>query len=174
MRKKGWLRRAWMRLYSKIVREKASPEYIARGWAIGMFYGCFAPMGTQLLLSIPTAFLLRGSKIGATIGTFLTNYFTVLIIYPVQCYVGSLLMGGGLDYASIQEAMAGVREEGWRSLLQLGPSLIAAFFIGGALLTAIMTPTTYIVVKQLVLRHRARRAARAARANPPPAAAKPE
>ena len=73
MRKKGWLRRAWMRLYSKIVREKASPEYIARGWAIGMFYGCFAPMGTQLLLSIPTAFLLRGSKIGATLGTFLTN-----------------------------------------------------------------------------------------------------
>ena len=174
MRKKGWLRRAWMRLYSKIVREKASPEYIARGWAIGMFYGCFAPMGTQLLLSIPTAFLLRGSKIGATLGTFLTNYFSVLIIYPVQCYVGSLLMGGGLDYASIQEAMAGVREEGWRSLLQLGPSLIAAFFIGGALLTVIMTPTTYIVVKQLVLRHRARRAARAARVNPPPAAAKPE
>ena len=84
MRKKGWLRRGWMRLYSKIVREKASPEYIARGWAIGMFYGCFAPMGTQLLLSIPTAFLLRGSKIGATLGTFLTNHFTVFILHRLR------------------------------------------------------------------------------------------
>ena len=77
MNLKKTLRRSWGRLYHKMVREKASPEYIARGWAIGMFYGCLAPFGTQLLLSIPTSFLLKGSKIGATFGTLLTNHFTV-------------------------------------------------------------------------------------------------
>ena len=88
-----YFKRKMLQLYAKIVREKASPEYIARGWAIGMFYGCLIPFGFQLLCSIPTAFILKGSKIGATIGTLITNHFSVFIIYPVQCYVGLLLMG---------------------------------------------------------------------------------
>ena len=37
--RRRFYRRHLLRLYAKIVREKASPEYIARGWAIGMFYG---------------------------------------------------------------------------------------------------------------------------------------
>ena len=59
------VRRKALRLYLRIVHEKATPEYIARGWAIGMFYGCLIPFGLQLALSIPTAFLLKGSKVGA-------------------------------------------------------------------------------------------------------------
>ena len=69
--------------YKKIVGEDASPEFIARGWAIGMFYGCLIPFGLQLILSIPTAFFLKGSKVGATLGTFITNHFTVFVIYAV-------------------------------------------------------------------------------------------
>ncbi|MBQ6669322.1 MAG: DUF2062 domain-containing protein, partial [Deltaproteobacteria bacterium] len=42
-----------LRLYSKMLHEKASPEFIARGWAIGVFYGCILPFGVQLLFSIP-------------------------------------------------------------------------------------------------------------------------
>jgi len=83
---KRWFFRKWIALYSRIIHEKATPEYIARGWAVGMFFGCLAPFGMQLILSVPTAFLLKGSKIGATIGTLLTNHFTIFLIYPVQCY----------------------------------------------------------------------------------------
>ena len=78
--KRGFLKRKLILLYLKIVREKASPEYIARGWAIGMFYGCLIPFGFQLICSIPTAFLLKGSKIGASVGTLITNHFSVFII----------------------------------------------------------------------------------------------
>ena len=76
----SWIRRQWQRLREKILGEKATPEFIARGWAIGMFYGCAIPFGFQLILSIPTAILLKGSKIGATIATFVTNHFTIFII----------------------------------------------------------------------------------------------
>ena len=69
----SWIRRQWQRLREKILGEKASPEFIARGWAIGMFYGCAIPFGFQLILSIPTAILLKGSKIGATVATFVTR-----------------------------------------------------------------------------------------------------
>ncbi|MBQ9500821.1 MAG: DUF2062 domain-containing protein [Lentisphaeria bacterium] len=155
---RSFYRRHLIRLYAKIVREKASPEYIARGWAIGMFYGCLVPFGFQLILSIPTAFLLKASKIGATVGTLITNHFTIFIIYPVHCYVGALLMGRGRGLDEIRRIMEDViRRQSYEALWSIGLDLVAAFFIGGALLTAVMTPLTYFFVKGLVIRYRKRK-----------------
>lgn len=148
----------WLRMYMKMVREKASPEYIARGWAIGMFYGCLIPFGFQLICSIPTSFLLKGSKIGATVGTFFTNHFSIFIIYPAQCWVGNRIMGGNLTYKTTVKAMEDViARQSYSALLGLGWELVIAFFIGGALLTAIMTPVTYILVKKMVIAFRNRK-----------------
>ena len=154
IRKYCWLRR-------QILGENASPEFIARGWAIGMFYGCLIPFGVQLLCSIPTAFLLKGSKIGAALGTLLTNHVTIFFIYPAQCWVGNRLMGGSLSYAGIEMALEDVfKEQSFEALQKIGTELRIAFFIGGALLTLIMTPLTYWFVKRMVVMNRARIAAR--------------
>ena len=119
------MRRLWLRMYMKVVREKATPEYIARGWAIGMFYGCFIPFGFQLICSIPTAFLLKGSKIGATVGTFFTNHFSVFIIYPAQCWVGNKIMGGALTWDAAVRAMQELlKEQSYQALLALAHALL--------------------------------------------------
>ena len=158
MELKKKLQKMWLKMYIKIVREKATPEYIARGWAIGMFYGCLIPFGFQLICSIPTAFLLKGSKIGATVGTFITNHFTIFVIYPAQCYVGNKIMGGNLTFAATKQVMKDLLEkQNYDALLALGWDLVIAFFIGGALLTAVMTPVTYIFVKRLVAAFQARK-----------------
>ena len=144
--------------YKKIVGEDASPEFIARGWAIGMFYGCLIPFGLQLILSIPTAFILKGSKVGATIGTFITNHFTVFVIYPLQCYVGSIILRNGLSYDIIKDAMLKViNEQTYDSLVSCGADLVYSFFMGGFLLTAIMTPITYIGVLYMVKSYRSKK-----------------
>lgn len=159
-----WMRRKAVQLYGKIVKEKASPEYIARGWAIGMFYGCLVPFGAQLVCSIPTAFILKGSKIGAVFGTLLTNHVSIFIIYPIQCYVGSWLMGDPISFSKISDAMADViKANSYQALLALGWNVVAAFFIGGAILTAVMTPLTYWGVKRLVVVYRKKKEMRAAR-----------
>lgn len=158
MELKKKLQKMWLKMYIKIVREKATPEYIARGWAIGMFYGCLIPFGFQLICSIPTAFLLKGSKIGATVGTFITNHFTIFVIYPAQCYAGNKIMGGNLTFAATKQVMKDLLEkQNYDALLALGWDLVIAFFIGGALLTAVMTPVTYIFVKRLVAAFQARK-----------------
>lgn len=165
MSKKIYLKRKMLKLYAKIVREKADSKYIARGWAIGMFCGCLIPFGLQLIVSIPASFVLRGSKIGATVGTFLTNHFTIFIIYPVQCYVGNLLMGSPFSWGDVQNAMDSVlKEQSFESLWALGWQLACAFFIGGAILTAIMTPLTYMGVKKFVEKRRNRKASKARQA----------
>ena len=160
----SWIRRHWKRLLLRILREKAPPTFIARGWAIGMFYGCTIPFGFQLLLSIPTALILRGSKLGATLGTFVTNHFTIFVIYPVQCWLGNRLLGGNLSYGHIVAALKEViQEQSWESVLQLGGELLEAFFLGGFVLAAVCVPLTYFAVLRFVSFSRARREARIAR-----------
>ena len=157
----SWISRQWQRLSEKILREQATPEFIARGWAIGMFYGCAIPFGFQLILSIPTAIVLKGSKIGATVGTFVTNHFTIFVIYPVQCWIGNRLLGGDISYGAISNAMSDlVKAQSWEALARIGGELVAAFFTGGILFAMILTPLTYFGVRALVRTHRARKAAK--------------
>lgn len=156
---RNWFKRKLVWLYRKIVREKASPEYIARGWAIGMFYGCLIPFGFQLIFSIPTSFILKGSKIGATLGTLITNQVTIFFIYPVQCWIGNRLIGGDLGMDYFQSNLKQVMEEQSLSmLLDLGLELLESFFVGGLLFTAVMTPITYFIVLKIVRKYQLRRA----------------
>ena len=154
-----WFKKKWRKFYLKIVREKASPEYIARGWSIGMFFGCTIPIGGQLICSIPTAFLLKGSKIGAVLGTFLTNQVTVFFIYPLQCYVGAKLLGLDLSYECIESKLKDVVSassftECIDALENLAGELAGAFFLGGIIMAAVLTPLTYFAVKKMVIGYR--------------------
>lgn len=154
-----WLKKKWRKFYLKVVREKATPEYIARGWSIGMFFGCLIPFGLQLACSIPAAFLLKGSKIGAVLGTFITNHFTIFIIYPVQCYVGAKLLGMDISYSDVVSKLGRlVKEQSFEALKALrhdAGGLVAGFFLGGAIMAAVFTPITYVAVKRMVVTYRA-------------------
>jgi len=154
-----WFKKKWRKFYLKIVREKASPEYIARGWSIGMFFGCLIPIGGQLICSIPAAFLLKGSKVGAVLGTFLTNQITVFFIYPVQCYAGAKLIGLDLTYSDIKIKLKDIVDasnfsEFVTATKNLAGDLTLAFFVGGAIMAIVLTPITYVVVKKMVIGYR--------------------
>ena len=154
-----WFKKKWRKFYLKIVREKAPPEYIARGWSIGMFFGCLIPIGGQLICSIPAAFLLKGSKIGAVLGTFITNQVTVFFIYPVQCYAGAKLIGLDLSYGDIKDKLKDIVDassfsEFVDATKSLAGDLTVAFFVGGAIMAAVLTPITYFAVKKMVIGYR--------------------
>ena len=156
-----WFRKKWRKFYLKIVREKATPEYIARGWSIGMFYGCTIPIGGQLICSIPTAYILKGSKIGSVLGTFITNQVTVFFIYPAQCYVGAKLLGLDFSYGDIKIKLKDLMEattllEFRDALLKLAGDLSVSFLVGGALMAIVLTPLTYFAVKRMVVTYRIR------------------
>jgi uncharacterized protein (DUF2062 family) len=148
-------RKRWLKIYTKMVGENASVEYIARGWAIGMFYGCVIPFGFQLILSIPTAIFFRASKIGASLGTLITNPITIWIIYPIQCYAANRLICGNITYDAICDAMTNVIEAGdYSTLMSLGAELVVSFFLGGFILAAVCVPLTYFAVRAMVMRYR--------------------
>jgi uncharacterized protein (DUF2062 family) len=154
-----WGRQARIFL-KKIVREKASPEYIAKGWALGMFIGCFIPFGCQLIISIPLSYKMKCSKIGATLGTFITNPVSIIFLYPLQCVIGSTLCGGILSPQAIEEGVQKLSNasvfsaEGLKVISSMGGDLIVSFFLGGLVYALVLTPITYIFIKKAVIAHR--------------------
>ena len=151
-------------LRDKMVRDPLPPERVAGGWALGMFIGCFVPFGMQLIVSVPLAFRFRVSKIGATVGTLITNPVSIFFIYPVQCWVGSRLIGQPISWERLTNDVFPVLKsaslfsrEGLQAIGSLGGSVLGGFFAGGFLLALVMTPLTYLIVRRLVIRFRTRR-----------------
>ena len=145
----------WRYFLHRMVSEKGDVDYIARGWALGMFIGCLIPMGLQLVIAVPLSCPLKSSKIGAVFGTFLTNPLTVWFIYPAQCWLGERLLGEGHNLDTIRTLLKDViQEQSFAALRALSGQLLLAFFVGGLLLALILTPLTYYLVRLGVLRYR--------------------
>lgn len=151
------------RIRELIVSDPLPPKSVAAGWALGMFIGCFIPFGMQLIVSIPLAIRLKVSKIGATVGTLITNPVTIFIIYPMQCWVGSRMIGMPLtwEFLSVDvfpklKVISLFAPSSWKVLVDLGAPVLGGFFVGGLVLALIMTPLTYFLVKEIVVRRRGR------------------
>ena len=142
----------------KMVRDPLPPEDVAAGWALGMFVGCSVPFGLQLVVSVPLAMMMRVSKVGATLGTFITNPLTIWIIYPAQTMAMGWLLGRDFSWDYILKAMRGVaKNSDWKTLLSLSGDVVVCFILGGLALAAVLTPITYFTVRTLVRKYRSGR-----------------
>ena len=137
-----------------MVGDPLPPEDVAAGWALGMFIGCSIPFGYQLVNSVPLAMMMRESKVGATVGTLITNPVTIFIIYPVQTWaVNRVLFDGSLSLSRLMDMTWT-----WESVRSLGVDAMLSFFIGGIVLALILSPITYFTVKRIVVKYRRSRA----------------
>ncbi len=149
-------------LYFKVVRGDGSPEYIARGWSLGVFIGCVVPVFCQLYIAIPLSFLFKSSKIGAIAGTFITTPPTAIVIYPLQIWIGNRLIGGSLTFSGIKSATVAMLTRGnFKAFGAMGGEMIASFFVAGVLWGIMMAPLVYWCVRRMVMRYRTFRAAKA-------------
>ena len=137
-------------LKRRMVRDPLPPEDVAAGWALGMFVGCAVPFGLQLLVSIPLALMMRVSKVGATLGTLITNPVTIFFIYPAQTWVMYNIIFGHRELKELPTQWT------WASVRALGTDVLVSFLLGGLALALILSPITYFAVKRFVIRHRAK------------------
>ena len=140
----------WHDLRAQMVKDPLPPEDVAAGWALGMFIGCAIPFGLQLLVSIPLAIMMRVSKVGATVGTLITNPFTIFFIYPAQTWVMYNILFGHREMGELPT------EWTRQSVMALSGPVIISFFLGGIALALVLSPITYFVVKRIVIRYRSK------------------
>jgi len=163
-----WKYFSW-RLYKasflKMMRSSDRPDYLARGVALGLFIGFLVPMGLQIAVVLPLAFLLKAAKIPAVAFTFVTNHLTVFFIYPVQCWIGSYLMFHPFRYEVLADQLRGLIDApdmnaALEEIARLGGQLVASFFLGGLLFGVIFGLFGYFLTYGAAIRFRARRDAR--------------
>ena len=142
----------WRDLKAKMVADPMSPDRVAAGWALGMFIGCAVPFGLQLVVSIPLALMMRVSKVGATVGTLVTNPLTIFFIYPAQTWVMFNLLFGHREMGELPKEWT--RE----SVMALSGPVVISFFLGGLALALVLSPITYWIVKRVVIKYRGFRA----------------
>jgi uncharacterized protein len=116
--------RAWVK---NLVRVKDTPEALARGLAVGFFFGVSFFWGLQIALALLVSHLVRGNKVVAAAATAVSNPVTTLPLYSLCYLVGHLLMGGKdtlPDFAKIHSI---------QDFLALGPHFFITMLIGTTL-----------------------------------------
>jgi uncharacterized protein (DUF2062 family) len=141
--------------YIKLVKQKGTPDYISRGVAIGLFVGFFVPFLGQMIAAFMLAMIFKAAKVPALACTWVTNYFSIPIIYPIQCFVGSYLIGNPFSYEQIKALFVDfIKKPGFDTFSALGTDIALAFFAGGLLFGSISALIGYYLSMRLINRHR--------------------
>ncbi len=140
------------RLWMRRLFGRGSPESIARGAALGLFIGFFVVISVQTPIAVALAFLFRAQRLAAVAFTFVTNPFTVFVIYPVQCMFGGKLLGYELNVQVVESKLKSV-DLSWHGLLEsssligkLGVEIVTSFMVGGAIFGIVSAAIGYPIV----------------------------
>ncbi len=144
------------RLSQMLVRMRAlegTPHYIALGTALGIFVSITPIIPLQTVVAIALAFLVRGSKSAAVLGTWLSNPLTIPVVYYANYKLGCTLMG-------VQKTVDGIAFGSFSQLMELGLEVTWAMIVGGVVIGAILGLMAYFVTFRIfiIIRRRARQA----------------
>ena len=143
---------SWLRIlsywYLRILRLQDNPKAIARGIACGVFAGSFPFFGLQMIMGIALSFLLKGNKIAAAAGTWISNPFTYVPIFAFNYQVGCLLFGR--DGSSFKK----VELETVSDIVNLAKDKAVILSAGSAMVGLVLAIVAYFVSIKLITRWR--------------------
>ena len=145
-----WLHSA----YLHIVRMKGKPEYLARGLAAGVFAGFFPFFGLQTILGIAIAILIRGKKLLAVAGTWVSNPLTYIPMFLFNYKVGRWLLGTEHPSISKDSLLA------WESIVDLGAEVAITLLVGCFVMGIMGAIASYFIGIWLIRRWRRRQVQR--------------
>ncbi len=76
-------------------QQEGTPAQLSRGIAVGVFSGCFPFFGFQTFFGIILASLVKGNRLLAVTGTWISNPFTYVPLYWFNFKIGSYLLDRG-------------------------------------------------------------------------------
>lgn len=143
-----------------LLNHPSSPERVARGIAAGLFCAFVVPV-FQMALALLVSLGIRGSRVPALLFTWVSNPFTIPVLFPLQCLLGSWLIGQPLTYESIYSALGSlIRHPTFSRFIGLSSELVFSFFAGGLVIGLICAVTGYYVSCRVIARFREQKAAR--------------
>jgi len=149
-----------LEFYLKLMRHPGTPESVGRGVAAGFCSAFILPVG-HMVAAFFLAMLVRGARGAAVLSTWIINPLTIPFIWPVQCYLGSFIIGKPLSFELIKRLVSdAIHQRSVAAAGELSGRLLASFFAGGVLLGTVAAAAGYFFTTKLVKRHRERHAER--------------
>lgn len=140
------------RLSQMLVRMRqleGNPHYIALGMAIGIFVSITPIIPLQTVVAIVLAFLVRGSKSAAALGTWLSNPLTIPLVYYANYKLGCLMLG-------YQKTLDSIAFDSFSQLMELGLEVTWAMIVGGLVIGSILGVVAYFVTFRVFISIRRR------------------
>jgi hypothetical protein len=130
---------------------EGNPHYLAMGMAVGIFVAITPIIPFQTIVAIALAFLVRGSKSAAVLGTWLSNPLTIPLVYFLNYKLGCLLLG----YQAVSDHIA---FDSFSQLMELGLEVTLAMMVGGVVIGAVLGLIAYFVTFRgfVIIRRRSR------------------
>jgi len=144
------------RWYVRLVRIKATPQYIATGLASGVFVGLLPVLPFQTVLAIALAFVARGSKIAAALGTWVSNPLNWIPLYMMCYYIGRFVVP--FDVPPFKPSHIEMTE-----MIEMGWKFFTVMMVGGLVMAIPSAIASYFVFFKVVEKYQARRQARLAK-----------
>jgi hypothetical protein len=114
-------------------QQDGSPGHRARGLAAGVFTGCLPFFGLQIMLGVALAATIRGNRILAAAGTWISNPLTTLPICWLNYQLGALLIGTGPVWPGQTELdLERLGDLGWAFTIRLLVGSVVMGFIAAA------------------------------------------
>ncbi|MCT7972521.1 DUF2062 domain-containing protein [Laspinema olomoucense] len=139
--------RFWRYYFWRLVRQKGTPEFLARGLAAGVFAGLFPLFGVQTILGVALAMLLRGNKWMAVVGTWISNPLTSGPIFLLNFQVGQWLLQS-------HEVFDMERLKSTTALLEVGADFVFILFVGCLVMATLSAFLSYFLGIKLIRRWR--------------------
>lgn len=139
--------------YLRLVRIQATPHNIAIGLAAGVFAGLLPILPFQTVVGIAFAFVVRGSKIAAALGTWVTNPANWVPFYLLCYKIGKAVVPFDVPpFRPSEIEMSQMLEVGWK--------FFVAMTAGGLIMAVPGSIVTYFVGKKCITSYQTRRAMR--------------
>jgi uncharacterized protein (DUF2062 family) len=128
---------------------EGNPHYIALGMALGVFVSITPIIPLQTIVAVLLAFLFRGSKSAAALGTWLSNPLTIPVVYYANYKLGCSVLG-------YQTTLDSVTFDSFSQLMGLGLEVTWAMIVGGLVIGSILGVVAYFVTFRVFITIRRR------------------
>lgn len=158
-------RRGWRDALRYVVHQRATPEAIARGMAIGLLITFTPTVGIQIPLAILFATLFNANRLSAILPVWLTNVFTVPPTYAFTYWIGVHFTGGPrLTFGEVLAKFSHKVDKHFFfelhkhfvEFLKVSRDLLVPMTIGGLIVGGIAAAIGYPLTLRWVRRRRAR------------------
>jgi len=126
----------------RLLRLRAQPDEIAKGFALGIFIGMTPTFGFQMLIAIFFALLLRENKIAAAIGVWISNPITAPFIYAAEYETGRFMLG--MEHVHLHINFSP------ETITQFGYDLLVPMCVGSVVYGVLLSAVAYAVVLRMV------------------------